>query len=228
MGTRAERRDTTEAAILQAALKLLAEGGAEVITVRGVARELGLVPSALYRYVRGRDDLISILIAHAFTDLADTVEAAHDAVPAEDLRGRWRAFALTLRRWMLDHPREWMLIQGVPIPGYEPAAGRNYASSSRLHVLLVRLGADAEAAGLRPAVAATTPAVMPGLPLFLDATGLRISPGTALAGLAGWHLLAGALYSEQLRQTGSELVDHDLYYAAMVAASERLVFGDTT
>ena len=55
MATRSERRDNTESAIIDAGLQLLAEGGAEALTIRGLARKLVLVPSALYRYVRNRE-----------------------------------------------------------------------------------------------------------------------------------------------------------------------------
>jgi AcrR family transcriptional regulator len=219
-----ERRDTTLAAIRTAGLKLLADGGAEALTIRGVARELSLVPSALYRYVRSRDELITMLIDTAAGDLGDTVQTALEN-SSGDLRARWRAFAYALRIWMLAHPHEWLLIQGIPIPGYAGVGERSWEVETRVHLMLVRLGAEAEASGLRPSISGCPERpVMPGLAAFVSAAGVRISEETALAGLAGWHLLAGALYAEQLQQAGSELVDHERYYDAMVAASERLLF----
>jgi len=227
VSTRAERRDTTEAAILTVARRLLAEGGLEALTVRGVARELSVAPSGLYRYVRSRQELVGLLISHAYADLADEVEAAHDDVAPEDLRGRWRAFAYALRAWMLAHPHDWMLIQGIPIPGYQAPADPAVLPTMRLHLLLIRLGADAEAAGVCPHVSASGSApAIPGLPSLLALSGLQISEQTALAGMAGWHLLGGVLYSEVFQLAGNELTDHDRYYDAMVAASERLIFGD--
>lgn len=225
MSTRAERRDATEAAILAAGLKLLSEQGAEALTVRGLARELSLVPSALYRYVKSREDLLEILVGHAFADWADTVEAAHDAVPAADLVGRWRAFAHALRNWALANPHMWRLVQGQPVSGFGAALARSYARATRLHLLLARLGADMEAAGVRPNLAPGLPPSMPGLPMLLAASGVQVSEPTALAGMASWHLLAGAIYAEQFGQAGIELVDPDLHYEAMVSATERLLFG---
>ena len=84
MPTRAEHRDTTESAIIAAGQRLLAEGGADALTIRGVARELDLVPSALYRYVTKREDLLDLLVQHAHADLAASIQAAHDAVPRAD------------------------------------------------------------------------------------------------------------------------------------------------
>ncbi len=225
MATRAERRDTTETAILNASLSLLSEGGVAALTLRGVARELSMVPSALYRYVRNRDDLITALIVHAFNDLADTVQAASDAVPAEDLRGRWRAFAFSQRTWMLANPHAWDLAQGMPIPDYEPATEQLYGPAIRLHLLLIRLGADAEAAGLRARVPPQDPPAIPGLPGVLAAAGVEISEPTALMGLAAWHLLAGVLYSERFRQAGWDAIDADRYYEVMVGVTEQLIFG---
>ncbi len=222
MGTRAERRDTTEAAILAAGLRLLAEGGSDALTVRGLARELGLAPSALYRYVRSRKDLLNLLLRHAHNELADEIEAAQAALPADDLRGRWRAFAHTLRTWSLTHRHEWLLIQSSVVAGPEPVDDHTL----RLHLILLRLAAAGEAAGLRPAVCRPrAEPIMPGFPALLAASGLKVSEQTAMAGLAAWHLLDGAIYAELLRLAGMELVDPGAYYAAMVSATELLIFG---
>jgi AcrR family transcriptional regulator len=222
VGKRTEHRDTTEAAILAAGLRLLAQGGAEALTVRGLARELDLVPSALYRYVASREDLLTLLLTHAFSDLADTIQAAHDAVPRDDIRRRWRAFAHTLRNWSLAHRHEWVLIQRSMVAGPRPFGEHTF----RLHLLLVRLGADAEAAGIHPVVARPgATSAMPGLPALLVAAGVEVSEQTALAGLACWHLLDGALYNELLQLAGTELLEPDAYYEAMVSATERLLLG---
>lgn len=222
MSTRAERRDTTEAAILAAGLRLIAEGGSDELTVRGLARELGLAPSALYRYVRSRDDLLHLLLRHAHNELADDIEAAQAALPPDDLRGRWRVFAHTLRNWSLAHRHEWILIQRTVVAGQEPVEEHTF----RLHLILLRLAATAEATGIHPVVAPphSTP-VIPGLPGLLAAAGVQVSEQTALAGLAAWHMLDGAIYAELLRLAGMELVDADAYYAAMVSATELLIFG---
>lgn len=222
MGIRAERRGTTEAAIVTSGLRLLAEGGSEALTIRRLARDLHLVPSALYRYVKNRDELLALLLSHAHSDLIATIERAHDAVPRDDLPGRWRAFAHALRAWSLLHRHEWLLIQRTALAGSEraPATAETY----RLHVLLLRLGADAEAAGRVSTVTAGGSAVaIPGLPMMLELAGVQVSEPTVLAGLAAWHLLDGALYAELLNLAGRDAIDADVYFDAMVAATERLV-----
>lgn len=221
MATRSQRRDDTEAAIIEAGLQLLAEGGAEALTIRGLARKLVLVPSALYRYVRNRGDLLDLLLAHAHADLIHTVRAAHDAVPRDDLRGRWRAFAHSLRSWSLGHRHEWMLIQSIAIAGPGPQLHDTFA----LHVLLLRLGADTEAAGQAPIVLREREeSAIPGLAAMLTLAGVNVSEQTVLAGLAAWHLLDGALYAELLQLAGRDLLDADAYFDAMVVATERLLF----
>ena len=226
MSTRAQRREVTERAILDAARRLLAEGGQEALTVRGLARKLNLVPSALYRYVASREELLTILFSHIFTDMAEFVEAAHDAVPAEDLRGRWRAFARALREWALQHPYEWTLINGTPLRDYSVPPTETLTQGIRLHLLLARLGEDAEAAGMAPRIRPEgSPTAMPGLKPFLASQGIDISEESVLAGVAGWHLLMGALYEELFGLFGSDLEDQDVYYDAMISATEKLLFG---
>ena len=225
MSTRAQRREITERAILDAARGLLVEGGQEARTVRGLARQLHLVPSALYRYVSSREELLTILFSHIYSDMADFVESAHDAVPREDLRGRWRAFANALRDWALQHPYEWTLINGTPLRDYQVPPTETLTSGVRLHFLLARLGQDAEAAGLHARIRPDgSPVAMPGLPPFLQSQGIEISEESVLAGVAGWHLLMGALYEEIFGLFGTELEDKDTYYAAMVSATEKLIF----
>lgn len=226
MSTRAQRREITERAILDGARGLLIEGGQEALTVRGLARQLNLVPSALYRYVASREELLTILFVHIFTDMADFVEAAHDAVPHDDLRGRWRAFATAMRVWALDHPHEWTLINGTPLRDFQWPVDETLAQGIRLHLLLARLGQDAEAAGMQLKVRPDgCPSAMPGLKPFLASVGISISEEAVLAGVAAWHLLMGALYEEVFGLFGAELEDKDAYYEAMIYATEKLLFG---
>ena len=92
-GIRARNRAGIEAELRAAAGRQLAEVGAAALSLRAVARELGMVPSALFRYVSGRDELLTVLIIDAYDDLGSYVEAAEAAVPRADYRGRWRAIA---------------------------------------------------------------------------------------------------------------------------------------
>lgn len=227
MSTRAERREITQRAILDASSKLLANGGQEALTVRGLARELGLVPSALYRYVTSREDLLNILFHHAYNDMADAVEAAHDAVPAEDIRGRWRAFAFALRDWSNEHPHEWILINGTPPHDYRVPTTETLSSGIRLHVMLAKLAAAAEAAGIHPRVMkGEYPADLTGISEFVASLGIEVSAETLVTGVAAWHMLMGNLFTERFQFWGYDTVDPAQYYDLIVAASEKLLFGE--
>ena len=232
MGKRAEHRETTERAILEGGLRLLADGGAGALTVRGLARDLGMVPSGLYRYAANRDELLTLLVAHAHGDLADHVRAEHDRVDAADLRGRWRAMAHAIRAWSLAHPREFALIFGTPVPGYHAPPERTEEPGTRVLVLLARLGADAEAAGVQPARggrfdAAATTGAAPAL-AFLAAAGVVLTASTALAGISAWQLVMGSLLSEQFGYLGRDGLAFTPAFDGVVLAGEQLIFAQTS
>ena len=47
----------------------LALHGAAALSLRAVARELGVVSSAVYRYVGSRDELLTLLVVEGYTEL---------------------------------------------------------------------------------------------------------------------------------------------------------------
>ena len=77
--------------IKEEARRQLAAHGAQGLSLRAVARELGMVSSALYRYFPSRDDLLTALIIDAYDALGEAAEAASAGPPAADVRGRCRA-----------------------------------------------------------------------------------------------------------------------------------------
>lgn len=106
-----------QARILEAAREQLKSVGPAQLSLRAIARRLGVVSSAIYRYVASRDELITRLILQSFHELGDAVTTAchnAEADPATQLR----TWAHALRDWALLHPYDWALIYGVPIPGY--------------------------------------------------------------------------------------------------------------
>lgn len=130
--TRRERlRAGTIEEIKRAALDQIASSGATALSIRGIARAIGMSPAGLYRYFDGLDTLLTELIADAYNDLADTV-AVTTSQPG-DLRERLRAGMLAYRRWCVDHPNRFLLIFGTPIPGYAaPEEGPTVQASRRI------------------------------------------------------------------------------------------------
>jgi AcrR family transcriptional regulator len=116
------RAETTEE-ITATALALLTEGGPDAVTLRAIAREMGMTAGAIYGYFPTRDDLINRLITDVYTSLVDAVEAARDACPPADAGGRIVAWGRALREWSVANPAGFRLIYGDGVPGYRPREG---------------------------------------------------------------------------------------------------------
>jgi AcrR family transcriptional regulator len=123
LSRRARLRAETSAEIKTIALKLMATGGPDAISLRAIAREMGMTAGAIYGYYATRDDLITTLINDVYTSLVDTVEAARDAAPETDPARRILAWAQAFREWALANPEGFRLIYGDPVPGYQPPEG---------------------------------------------------------------------------------------------------------
>jgi AcrR family transcriptional regulator len=150
MTTRRERlRAETIDEIKTAALTQIAESGGPSLSLRGVAREIGMSPAGLYRYYDGRDALLTDLITDAYSDLADAVEraiAGSSGLPGETFADAARAY----RAWAIEHPNRFLLIFGTPIPGYEaPEAGPTVEANRRMGQALFMAGVDAWRSGSR-------------------------------------------------------------------------------
>jgi AcrR family transcriptional regulator len=117
MGKRQETREKIEAQIIEFGRRHLVTEGAAGLSLRAIARDLGMVSSAVYRYVASRDDLLTLLLVDAYSELADTVDRA-----AATADGAWCDQLLTMaqaaRAWAVDQPASWALLYGSPVPGY--------------------------------------------------------------------------------------------------------------
>jgi AcrR family transcriptional regulator len=139
-------RQATVEEIKSVARAQMAGEGTAGVTLRAIAREMGMTAPALYRYFGSRDVLVTALVTDAYDALADAMEAAVDAVPAGRHVERVRAAFGAFRAWGLEHPTEFALIFGSPIPGYvAPEATR--PAGTRYTNLLARLLVQAHAAG---------------------------------------------------------------------------------
>jgi len=130
--------------IADAARRQLAEVGAAALSLRAVARELGMVSSAVYRYFPSRDDLLTRLIIDGYDDLGATAEAADrpSALPTE----RWLAVCRAVRGWAKAHPHEYALLYGSPSPdtGHRRTPSRRRRASA---------SSSAGSSAMRPAAA---------------------------------------------------------------------------
>ena len=115
-GARARARIEVTAAIKEEARRQLAKEGATKLSLRAVARELGMASSALYRYFPSRDDLLTALIIDSYESLGEAAEAARDAAADAGPVRRWTVLCEGGRTWALTHPHEYALIYGTPVP----------------------------------------------------------------------------------------------------------------
>ncbi len=117
--TRAQARLLQIERIKATSRRLLAEKGAPTLSLREVAREMGLVSSAIYRYFATRDELLTALIVDAYNDLGDFAERAQRRVRTRDAHQQLHACASAIRTWAKRNPNEYALLYGSPVPGYE-------------------------------------------------------------------------------------------------------------
>src|SRR5690349_22435274 len=104
-GTPRDRaRARTMAEIVRIGREHLASEGAAALSLRAVARELGLVSSAVYRYVASRDELLTLLVVDGYDELGDAVDAALVEVDRSDHVGRMVAIGRAVRAWGLAEP----------------------------------------------------------------------------------------------------------------------------
>lgn len=197
MGIRERNRAELTAAILTQARAQLAAAGAPALSLRAIARDLGMSSSAIYRYFPSRDALLTALIVDAYNSLADQVERAEGRVTRGDLRGRFRAAARAVRTWALAHEHEYALVYGTPVPGYR-APEATIAPATRVSSTLTTILADAHARGMGTSGSAS-PAVRRSLaPMtaHVAAAGADIPPESLLRGIMAWTLIIGSVSFE--------------------------------
>src|SRR5688572_8439672 len=199
--------------IKEIARRHLATDGAN-LSLRAVARDLGVVSSAIYRYFASRDELLTALILDAYNALGGSAEEAESGVRREAYESRWLAVAGAVRGWAVQRPHEYALIYGSPVPGYEAPADTVAAATRAVRVLGAILQ-DAAVAGRF----AGDPAPAPPAPVVEDVrrAGALIAPDvpdavTARA-LSAWVTLFGLVSFELFGQLNNVVHHPDDFFA---------------
>lgn len=152
MSTPRTARDRARAEImaelLAAARSRLATDGAAALSLRAVARDLGMASSAVYRYVESRDALLTLLILEGYGAVGEVAEQA--AAGARDAgldpAQTWLAVARAIRGWALANEHSYALVYGTPVPGYQ-APQDTVPAATRLWAVIVEILRAARAAG---------------------------------------------------------------------------------
>lgn len=214
------------------------------LSLRAVARDMGMVSSALYRYFASRDELLTALILDAYNALGDAAEAADAAVTDRaQLRARWLATAFGIRAWALRTPAEYALLFGTPVPGYA-APDDTIAAAARTPIVLIRILADGLASGaltsesalrigpaaagagtLRPAgmAARLTDAVRSDLDRARGDIAPEVPDALMLAGMAGWVQLFGMLSFELFGQFNNVIEARDEFFGLQMEIMADLI-----
>jgi AcrR family transcriptional regulator len=213
------------AEILAVAGEHIARDGAAALSLRSLARDLGMAPSALYRYFDGRDALLSALILGAYEALATEAEKAADQAEVAAGRGadgdaeRWLSVPRSLRAWALAHPHQWGLIFGTPVPGYQ-APENTVEPYARVAAALVRPLVAAYAAGrlhmddpprqiseaLRAAVEPVSEGLLPGMPVE-----------KVVLALQAWTTIVGTISLEVFGHWRNTVWEPELLFASAMA-----------
>lgn len=207
--TRRERvREATREEIKALARQQMAASGTASLAMNAIARAMGMVPSALYRYFPDRDALITALIVDAFEDLSATLRAA-DAGPG--FGARLHAAAKAYRRWALDHPVDFQLVFGNPIPDYHAPVEQTGPAMQRVFAVFLDILNAAHAAGrLRP-VAAFSPAVLAACDP--DDMFSIYPPPVMYSGLEGWAAMHGVVTLELFGHLTHAVQDGEAFYS---------------
>ncbi len=214
MTARQRARAELTAEIKSSALAQLADRGAAALSLRAVARDLGLVSSAIYRYFPSRDDLLTALIIDSYEALGAAAEASAATVAADDLTGRWMTLGRTIRAWAIDHPHEYALLYGSPVPGYH-APQSTVPAAVRVTLVLGGIVRDAAAAGTlapSPLGAVLSPGVPPAF--AADAERLRellmhgLDDAAVARSLLAWMALFGMVSFELFGHLNNVVSDY--------------------
>lgn len=216
---RAVARAELTRAILDRARDQLAEVGPAALSVRAIARDLGMASSAVYRYFPSRDALLTALIIEGYDDLGGAVEAADaDVRPRRRLDLRLRAVCHAIRDWARADPHRYGLLYGTPVPGYA-APDDTVGPATRTTSTLLTIVAAAQTAGARPAPPArmSRSEIASIAPLTSFATlETTIEPEVALRASVVYATVFGHISLELFGHFHRAILDYDVHYAHVV------------
>lgn len=221
---RQRARNDITAEILAAARQRLTEQGPGELSLRAVARDVGMVSSAVYRYFASRDELLTALLLVAYNELGEAAENADASVKSRtDFLKRWVTTCRAVRAWAIAHPGDYALLYGSPVPGYA-APQDTIAAATRVTMVLVQIGLEAHEHGatISPAPAAAphnVKRVMKEALAFLAARGATAnadSPEIALRLICAWTSLFGVISFELFGHLVGSVSDNDAYFDQVV------------
>jgi len=192
------------------------------LSLRAVARDLGVVSSAVYRYFTSRDELLTALIIDAYNSLGEAAEETEAEVSPRDLPGRWMALGRGIRQWALEHPSEYALLYGSPVPGYA-APEDTIGPASRPVLVLTGILRDGVERGMLTAAGDRLPrAVREDLDNVTITPDFEGIPAAVLArAFTAWAQIFGTLSFELFGRFTGAITDYDTYFDHQLKAMAR-------
>lgn len=222
IGVRARAHLEVRAQLLAAASRQLASVGPSGLSLRAVAREVGMVSSALYRYFASRDELLTALIIEAYDTLGQVAEDASAATRDQPPLERWVVTVGAIRHWAVEHPQDYALLYGSPVPGYS-APNDTVGPGTRVTRALVQIVHDAIADGRLDTEGAGNPVELsPQTRRTFDALRAEVeldaTDDQIVALLTAWTQMFGLLSFELFGQTRGLIDDHEALFEEAAAA----------
>ena len=203
MGKRQESREKIEAQIIELGRRHLVTEGAAGLSLRAIARDLGMVSSAVYRYVASRDDLLTLLLVDAYSELADAVDDA--AATGGPWRDQLLAMAHSARAWAVDQPARWALLYGSPVPGYHAPRERTVGPGTRVvGALFDAVGAGIAAGDISPSNVAVAQPLSSDFDRVREEFGFAGDDSAVAKCFLLWACLVGAISLEVFGQYGAD------------------------
>ncbi|MGQ0845140.1 MAG: TetR/AcrR family transcriptional regulator [Sporichthyaceae bacterium] len=193
--------------------------GAAALSLRAVARDLGVASSAVYRYFPSRDHLITALCVDAYDSVGTAMQEAIAGTGRAGPARQWWAMMHAMRAWALSHPVEFGLIVGPPVPGHHvevtdtgPASSRFMTPPFAVYLAAVRKGAADPGAVAAPAEAG----VGPTLRYFLDQVDPAYPPDLAAAVVGQMFGAIGLVALEIFGAVPQLFTERDRFWASQV------------
>lgn len=217
-GARQRVRAELTREITDVARRHLATNGAAALSLRAVARDVGMVSSAVYRYFPSRDALLTALIVDAYNSLGEAVESTEAAIDRDDVATRFASVGRSARAWAHANPHQYALIYGSPVPGYA-APDDTIGPAIRVASVLRDVLRDAWTSGVlrAPDTMPRSAAAWADLHRLAGDFFIEVPEAVVARGLMAWIQLFGGLNFELFGHLHNVITDYDAWFEELLA-----------
>lgn len=226
VGHRERVRAATVEEIKTTARRILIAEGPQAVTLRSIARQMGMTAPALYRYFPSHEDLWIDLCHDTYGEIADALERMLEAMPAADAGERLMAAARAFRTWAVEHPREFGLVFGTPLPGVKENVSPENLHGMRFALFFTQIYVELWEEQRFPVVAdeEISEPLRAQLIAYRDVVGplipsaAQLPAGAVLRFLQAWVALYGAVTMEVFGHLGFCLEDVSEFFEIQIAS----------